>query len=345
MENRNHCFVIAEAGVNHNGDLNIAERLIDIASEAGADAVKFQTFSADDVVTIGTGTVEYQRKNTGEPDQHRLLQMLEFSSDEWEHLSSYCARVGIEFMSTAFDMPSFELLQKLDIKRIKIPSGEVTNHPLIRQFCESGLPVILSSGMASLDELSEAAELVRQVQGKQEPDSPMLTVLQCTSAYPTPAEEANLTAMHTIADALDARIGFSDHTTGTLLAPVAVGMGASMIEKHFTLDRSLPGPDHQASLEPDELKAMIADIRKVEASLGTGIKEAQPSELETRSLARRGIKVVRDLQSGQEITKDDIAILRPETGLAPKLFDSVIGKRVSQSVPAGKPLDESFLEI
>jgi N,N'-diacetyllegionaminate synthase len=334
-------FIIAEAGVNHNGDLDKALELVRIAADAGADAVKYQTFSADQLIAPGTETVGYQKAATGETDQHQLLNALELSRDAWERIVEEARRCKIEFMSTAFDHASADYLVELGIRRVKVPSGEITNQPFLKHLARAGLPVILSTGMADLDEIREAVAVVEGVQREVLPGTPRaerLVVLQCTSAYPTPLEDANLAAMTTIARELDVPIGLSDHTVGTLLAPVAVGMGARVIEKHFTLDRSLPGPDHAASLEPDELKTMVRNIRAVEAALGDGVKTPRPSEIETRALARRGIKAARDLAPGETITAADIAILRPQTGLAPAQFDALLGRTVRRARKTGEPL-------
>jgi N,N'-diacetyllegionaminate synthase len=335
-------FVIAEAGVNHNGRLDWALDLVRAAAQAGADAVKFQTFKADQLAAVGTKTVEYQASSTGAQDQHEMLKRLELSEDDHWRIAEEAAACGIEFMSTAFDSASAQFLRKLGIRRIKVPSGEVPNHPFLRELARSGLPIILSTGMADLEEVRDAVAVIEEVQAEVSPDfeqSERLVVLHCTSAYPAPIADTNLAAMQTLARALDVEVGYSDHSTGTLLAPVAVGMGAKVIEKHFTLDRSLPGPDHAASLEPQELRRMIEAIRAVELAVGDGIKAPQPSELEARRLVRRGIKASRDLAAGSCLSEDAILLLRPATGIAPKDLPQVIGRRLARSLRQGEAIE------
>jgi N,N'-diacetyllegionaminate synthase len=336
-------FVIAEAGVNHNGRLDLALALVERAAEAGADAVKFQTFTADTLVAKGTATVAYQNRS-GHADQHEMIRSLELSHEAHGALAHRARELGIEFMSTAFDAASADYLVRLGVRRVKVPSGEVTNLPFLRHLAGYGLPVILSTGMADLDEVGTAVETIREAQRGLAPSPDNLTVLHCTSAYPTPDEDVNLSAMVTIARAFSVPVGYSDHTFGTFVSPVAVALGARVIEKHVTLDRSLPGPDHSASLEPGELKAMIADIRRVELLVGDGVKAARPSELEARQLVRRGLKAARPLPAGHVIRESDIAILRPAEGIAPGEYEKVVGRRLATAVSEGSALTWEALD-
>lgn len=334
------CFVIAEIGVNHNGDMDIARRLIDVAADAGADAAKFQTFRADDLIVEGTQAVAYQKKNNADLDQYKLLKSLELSFEDHEELAAHCEARGIEFMSTGFDKGSLRLLVDLGVKRIKIASGEITNTPLVAASAETCLPIVLSTGMATLEEVAECVRTIRAVwDGLNHKGD--LVVLHCTSAYPTALEEVNLAAMGTMARELGEAIGYSDHTTGILVAPMAVAAGAQLIEKHITLDRTMEGPDHAASLEPDELKAMVDNIRRAELIRGDGVKAPRPVEMETRSLVRKGLKFLRDLPQGHVVTADDLIPLRPETGLPPAHLTALVGKSLTRDVVAFSPVEES----
>lgn len=335
-------FVIAEIGVNHNGDLDTAHRLIDVALEAGADSAKFQTFTADTIVAHGTDSVAYQKRGGDNLDQYELLKSLELSMEHHRSIVDYCNAAGIEFMSTAFDLASMDLLLDLGVRRLKIPSGEITNTPLVQKAARTGLPLIISTGMAELEEVAETIEDVRAVRNGGSMDN--VTVLHCTSSYPAPPSDINLLAMSRMAEEFGLPVGYSDHSEGIWMAPLAVAAGATMIEKHITLDRTMRGPDHAASIEPDELRQMISDIRRVETVLGDGVKAPMASELEARRLVRKGIKFARDLPAGHVITETDIAILRPDTGLAPRLFGSLLGKSLSNDVKALKPVTDGDLD-
>lgn len=334
------CFVIAEIGVNHNGDLDIARRLIDVAADAGADAAKFQTFRADDLIVEGTQAVAYQKKNDADLDQYKLLKSLELSFEDHEELVAHCEARGIEFMSTGFDKGSLQLLVNLGVQRIKIASGEITNTPLVEASAEARLPIVLSTGMGTLEEVAECVRTIRETWDRLGHDGD-LVVLHCTSAYPTPLEEVNLAAMGTMARELGEAVGYSDHTTGILVAPMAVVAGAQLIEKHITLDRTMVGPDHAASLEPDELKAMVDEIRRAELIRGDGVKAPRPVEMEARSLVRKGLKFLRDLPRGHVVTADDMVPLRPETGLPPARFKGLIGKTLTRDVVAFSPVEDT----
>jgi N-acetylneuraminate synthase len=342
-------FIIAEIGVNHNGDKALAFELIERAAEAGADAVKFQSFKAEALTAKGTPTVAYQKSRDGNSDQYEMLKRLELSEELHHATAQHCKAYGIEFMSTAFDPESLDLLCELGIKRIKIPSGEITNTPYLRDNARRGLPIILSTGMADLDEVRQAVETVRAafpagMSGDPESGLPPLTVLHCTSAYPTDFADVNLLAMRTMAEELGVPVGYSDHTVGITVPPLAVAAGAIVIEKHFTRDRSLPGPDHAASIEPDELTEMVRRIREVELILGRAEKVPTAAEMEARALVRRGLKVARDLPAGSVLAAEDIHIRRPATGLAPDRYEWAIGKRLAVDLRAGEAIEAESLE-
>lgn len=340
-------FFIAEAGVNHNGSDDLALQLVEAAKRCGADAVKFQTFSADKLVRKGAEKAEYQKRATGEGDQYSMLKQLEMSESLHRRLLAHCDELGIEFMSTPFDEEAADFLVALGMRRIKIPSGEITNHPFLAHLAAKDLPLILSSGMATLNEIREAVDVIRSVrqrQGFAAPLEDMLTVLHCTSNYPAALEDVNLRAMATIAQTTGLPVGYSDHTAGTTVSIAAVAMGATVIEKHFTLDRNLPGPDHKASLEPDELADLVARIREVEQALGSPIKQPNAGELPVRELVRRSVTLVRDVTSGQALTGKDVALMRPGNGIAPKELDAVIGKRAIRNIPGGTTLQWTDLQ-
>jgi len=340
-------FVIAEIGVNHNGRLDLALELVEVAAAAGAHAAKFQTFKAESVTARNTKTVAYQ-KSAGEDDQHAMLKTLELSETDHRAVARRCEELGIEFMSTAFDAASLDMLCDIGIKRIKVPSGEVNNVPYLRDCARRGLPIILSTGMADLEEVRRAVAVVREsapvAAGQADDGTPMLTVLHCTSAYPTEFADVNLRAMSTMASELGTPIGYSDHTQGIFVAPIAVALGARVIEKHITLDRTMVGPDHSASIEPGELKAMMSAIHAAEAILGDGVKAPRPAEEEARSLVRRGLKAARDLPAGTKLNGSDVAILRPATGLAPEHYERVQGRRLARALSVGDPIEESAFE-
>lgn len=332
-------FVIAEIGVNHNGRLDLANQLVDAAAAAGAHAAKFQTFKADSLTSRDAGVVAYQRAS-GAADQHSMLRKLEFGESEHRAVAKRCEEIGIEFMSTAFDSQSLAMLCDIGIKRIKIPSGEITNVPYLKDCARRGLPILISTGMADLAEVRQAIAVLRAA-GVNLAD---ITVLHCTSAYPTGVLDVNLRAMQTMADDLGVAVGYSDHTEGIFVAPIAVALGAQVIEKHITLDRAMEGPDHKASITPQELRGMIAAIETAEQILGDGVKAPRPAEQEARQLVRRGLKAARDLRAGAELTGGDVAILRPATGLPPDQFDDVLGRRLARDLKAGDPIEGSALQ-
>jgi N-acetylneuraminate synthase/N,N'-diacetyllegionaminate synthase len=328
------CFVIAEAGVNHNGDPALAGRLIDIAAEAGADAVKFQTFCADQVIAPDAPKAAYQKRLTDPGEsQLNMIRGLELSEGDFCALSDHCRKRHILFLSTPFDLASVDMLLRLDVPGFKIASGEVTNLPLLRKIAATGLPAILSTGMSDLDEVASA------VRALQDGGCSDLALLHCVSNYPAPADEANLRAMQTLADAFQLNVGYSDHTAGLAVTLAAVALGACIIEKHFTVDKTLPGPDHQASLDPAELREMVKAIRAVEASLGDGVKRLMPSEADTRRVARRSLYLARDKRAGETIVADDLIALRPADGIDPMQLDQVIGSRPTRDLAAGSKLE------
>src|SRR5215212_186811 len=332
-------FIIAEAGVNHNGDLKMAHELVDVAAGAGADAVKFQTFIAEKSITSDAIKADYQRITTGdEESQLEMAQKLELSFDDFRELKRYCDECGIVFLSTPFDFESVDFLYSLGVPALKISSGDLTNHPLLRRVASKGVPVIVSTGMSDLDEVKEATEVVRSEGNDQ------IVLLQCVTNYPADPGDVNLRAMRTMAEALNVPVGYSDHTLGIEVAIGAVALGACVIEKHFTLDRSLPGPDHRASLEPRELEALVHGIRRIEAALGTGIKRPAASEASNAAIARRSLVAARDIKFGSVMTAESIAFKRPGTGLPPKMLEQIIGKTTRIDLREGTLLELDMFE-
>lgn len=316
-------LIIAEAGVNHNGDLALARQLIDVAAVAGADLVKFQTFTADRLATRPAQKADYQnRTTTSTESQHEMLSRLELTDAMHHELIAHCATRKIDFFSTGFDIESVDLLVRHGQNHFKIPSGEITNLPYLRHIGRLGKSVILSTGMANLGEIEAAIDALEAAGTPRA----MLTVLHCTTEYPTPMAEVNLRAMLSIHAAFGVAVGYSDHTQGIEVAIAAVAMGATVIEKHFTLDRNLPGPDHKASLEPAELNAMVAAIRNIEVALGDGIKRLTTSEARNRPVVRKSLVASRAIKSGALFTAENITAKRPATGISPMRWDEVIGK-------------------
>ena len=334
-------FVIAEAGVNHNGDAARALEMVDVAAECGADAIKFQSFSADKLAGKSADKADYQKRETGEGGQYAMLKALEMSEGLHRDLVARCAEKGIEFMSTPFDEEAADFLLTLGMKRIKVPSGEIVNHPFLKHLAGKDVPLIVSTGMADLAEVEEAVAViaaVRAAHGFAAPLASMLTILHCTSNYPAAPGDVNLRAMTTIAGATGMAVGYSDHTLGMAVSTAAVALGATVIEKHFTLDRTLPGPDHRASLMPDELAALIGQIRTVEAALGSPEKAPTAAELPVRAVARRSVSSARALTAGTVLAADDLVLLRPGTGIAPKYYEALPGRVLARDVAAGMPL-------
>ncbi|KAF5414719.1 MAG: hypothetical protein C5S38_04670 [Candidatus Methanophagaceae archaeon] len=317
------CFIIAEAGVNHNGSLESAEKLVDAAKSAGADAVKFQTFKAENVLTQNVEKAEYQKETTSaEESQYDMIKKLELTEYDFKDLANHAKEKKIMFLSSPFDKESVDLLDEMNVPAYKIASGEITNFPLLKHIAEKEKPIILSTGMATLGEIEEALNVIRN-EGVED-----IVLLHCVTSYPVKMEDVNLSVIETLRHAFKLPVGFSDHTLGITIPIAAVALGACMIEKHFTLDRNLPGPDHKASLEPDELKEMVQAIRDVEKALGDGIKQPTVAEKEIKKVARRSIVAKVDISEGTVITGDMLDVKRPGTGIEPKYMREIIGKRV-----------------
>ena len=321
-------YIIAEAGVNHNGDLKTAEKLIESAAEAGADAVKFQTFKADNLVTQYAQKAQYQKQTTDiNESQFEMIQKLELDQASHIRLIQCCDKHGIQFLSSPFDLDSIDMLDQMEVPLFKIPSGEITNLPYLRKIAKIHKPVVLSTGMSNLGEIESALDVLLTYGLIRE----QITILHCNTEYPTPIMDVNLKAMHTIAQAFPGiGIGYSDHTVGITIPIAAVAMGARTIEKHFTLDKTMPGPDHKASLSLSELSEMVRAIRDVEKALGTGIKYPSPSEQKNKSIARKSIVASKAIYKGEVFSEDNLTTKRPGTGLNPMNWDSLIGKKAAK---------------
>ena len=315
-------YIIAEAGDNHNGDFNTALKLVDVAKRAGADCVKFQTFVTEEIISKYAEMAEYQKKNTGkEESQFEMVKRLELSFDEFRKIKEYCDRVGIQFLSTPFDLKSVDFLNELGVPFFKIPSGEITNYPYLIKIAHSGKPVVMSTGMCEPDEILAAINVLEK-NGSGE-----ITLLHCNTEYPTPLKDVNLYAMRTMKKMFGKKVGYSDHTKGIEVPVAAVALGACVIEKHFTLDKNMPGPDHKASLEPDELGRMVKNIRNIEIALGDGVKHVSESERKNIAIARKSIVARRNIQEGEILTEDNLAVKRPGTGINPMQWMEVLGTR------------------
>lgn len=325
------CLIIAEAGVNHNGDLALAKRLVEAAAESGADLVKFQTFNADLLATESAPMAQYQVRNTQEASgQHGMLKKLELTPEMHKALLVHCKRYKIGFFSTAFDLESLNFLHQLGLDRFKVPSGEITNLPYLKRmasFCKS---IILSTGMANLGEVESALNVLLEAGAQRD----AIVVLHCNTDYPTPIQDVNLRAMQAIAHAFGVDVGYSDHTLGTEVAIAAVAMGAVVIEKHLTLDRNLAGPDHKASLEPPEFAQMVAAIRNTEAAMGDGIKRASPSEAKNIAVARKSIVASRNIKAGELFSEKNLTVKRPGSGVSPMRWNEVVGRVASRDFAA-----------
>lgn len=329
-------LIIAEAGVNHNGDIGLARQLIDTAARAGADLVKFQSFSADRLITTTAKKAEYQTKTTdGAESQHAMLRRLELSREMHAELIAHCALRSIPFFSTGFDTESVGMLAQLGLEFFKVPSGEITNLPYLRLIGGYGKPVIVSTGMSTLGDVEAAIDVLERAgtsRGR-------ITVLHCNTDYPTAMADVNLRAMATIRDAFGVEVGYSDHTPGIEVAIAAVALGATVIEKHFTMDRSLPGPDHKASLEPAELVAMVAAIRNIEVALGDGIKRPTTGELANRPIVRKSIVASRAIRAGEIFGEDNLTVKRPGTGISPMRWDEFVGRAATRNYAADELID------
>ncbi|PHQ14443.1 N-acetylneuraminate synthase [Marinobacter profundi] len=330
-------LIIAEAGVNHNGDMALAKELIAVAADAGADLVKFQTFTASKITSRSAPKAEYQKGTTDpEESQQEMIRKLELTRENHLELIAECKKRGIGFFSTAFDNDSFDLLEELGCcDLVKVPSGELTNLPYLRYVSRLGTPLLLSTGMANLGDIEAAIDAVEQAGTPRS----QITVLHCTTEYPTPMDDVNLMAMVNIGKALGVTVGYSDHTPGIEVPIAAVALGATVIEKHFTLDRSLPGPDHRASLEPAELKAMVAGIRNIERALGDGIKRPSPSELKNKPIARKSLVAACDIKAGEAFSPENLTAKRPGTGVSPMLWDEVMGRRAPRDFCADELIE------
>ncbi len=317
-------LIIAEAGVNHNGDIALAKKLIDAAADAGADLVKFQTFSADRLATRQAKKADYQNVTTESTEtQHQMLSRLELSASMHGELIGYCATRNIEFFSTGFDIESVDVLINLGMNHFKIPSGEITNLPYLRYIGQFSKDIIISTGMSTLGDIEAAIDVLEQAGTARS----LITVLHCTTEYPTPMNEVNLRAMTSMQAAFGVAVGYSDHTAGIEVAIAAAALGATVIEKHFTLDKNLPGPDHKASLEPHELKAMVSAIRNVEIALGDGIKRLTPSEVRNKPVGRKSLVASKAIKAGEVLSAKNITCKRPGTGVSPMNWDDVIGRK------------------
>jgi N-acetylneuraminate synthase len=359
--NQNSCYIIAEAGVNHNGSIEMAKQLINVAAEAGANAVKFQTFKAANVISKHAPKAEYQKKTTAETEsQLDMVKKLELDEDTHRILIEHCRSKNIEFLSTPFDFESIDLLaNKLDLPRIKIPSGEITNGPYLFHIAKTGKPVILSTGMSTMGEVETALGVLAfgYLKSSEKPAlekfrdafcseggrkilKEKVILLHCTTEYPAPFEEVNLRVMKTMRTAFGLQVGLSDHTPGIAVPIAAVALGTTVIEKHFTLDRLLPGPDHKASLEPGELKAMVTAIRNVEAAQGNGQKVPMPSEWKNKAIVRRSLMAAFPIKQGNLFTQESIAIKRPGSGLSPMTYWSLLGKKAKKNYDQDEIIDE-----
>ena len=313
-------FIIAEAGDNHNGSLEFAFQLVDKAAEAGADCVKFQTFVTEEVISKRAEKAEYQKESTGaEESQYEMVKKLELSFENFKELQRYAQEKGLTFLSTPFDIPSVDFLASIHVPYFKIPSGEITNLPYLIRIAQTGRDIILSTGMAEMDEIETAVRILRE-HGAGE-----ISLLHCNTEYPTPMEDVNLRAMLSLKEKFGVKVGYSDHTKGIEVPIAAAALGAEIIEKHFTLDHNMEGPDHKASLEPDELKAMVDGIRNIEKALGSGIKTASNSEKKNIDIARKSIVARKKIVKGETLTEENLAVKRPGNGISPMKWYEVIG--------------------
>lgn len=323
FEKVKHTLIIAEAGVNHNGSIDLAKRLIEAAAVAGVDYVKFQTFKAEKLVTKEARQAEYQQRNAADDSQYAMLKKLELTPAQHEELITYCNEKEVKFLSTAFDMESVEYLHSLHLGLWKIPSGEITNYPYLKKIAQYGEPVILSTGMCEMEDVKNAVDVLC----KYGLNKGQITILHCNTEYPTPMQDVNLKAMLQLRDKFGVKVGYSDHTKGIEVPIAAVALGAEVIEKHFTLDRNLPGPDHKASLEPNELKAMVDAIRNIEQALGDGQKHVSVSEEKNMAIARKSIVAARDIKRGELLTEENLTTKRPGSGISPMRWEEVIGTK------------------
>lgn len=331
-------FIIAEAGVNHNGSFDLAIKLCDIAKQAGADAVKFQTFKTEKLLTKKVKLAEYQSKSMGPgvESQYEMIKKLELSFDQFGLLKAHCDKIGIEFMSTPDDDDSLEFLVELGVKRLKVGSAEITNVPFLRKFAATGLPLIVSTGMADMEEVLQAKKTLIDAGARLE----SLTFLHCNTEYPTPMCDVNLRAMTTMKEKLQTRVGYSDHTLGITVCTASAALGATVLEKHFTIDTSMEGPDHKASLTPEELKKLVDAVRDVEVCLGSAEKKASPSEAKNRAITRRLVVAARDIKKGEVLSESNLTTKRAPQGIPASQWDLVLGRTASKDYEE----DESIME-
>ena len=318
-------FIIAEAGVNHNGSIEMAKKLVNAAKEAGADAVKFQTFKTKNLVTKNAKKAEYQIKNSGEESQYEMIKKLELSDSEFQEIAKYAESKGIIFLSSPFDIESVDLLDEMNIPAFKIASGEITNFPLLKHIAKKHRPVILSTGMSTIGEVEEALNLIEKYNDD-------IILMHCLTNYPAKKEDANLNVIKTLEYTFKRHVGFSDHTSGIEMSVAAVALGSCVIEKHFTIDKNLPGPDHKASLEPQELSEMVKAVRNVEKGLGNGIKKPTNDEIKIKKLVRKSIVAKKDILKGSILTEEMLNIKRPGTGIEPKYLDELVGRELIDDV-------------
>ena len=335
----NKVLIIAEAGVNHNGSINLAKKLIDVAAKAGVDYVKFQTFKTENLASKSAPSADYQKKSTSD-SQFDMLKKLELDKGTHEILIDYCKNRGVKFLSTAFDLDSIDLLEELNIPFYKIPSGELTNLPYLEKIAATGKEVIISTGMANLKEIKESVTVFQNAGYSNE----KIKVLHCNTEYPTPMEDVNLNAMLTIAQECNVEVGYSDHTLGVEVPIAAVSLGAKVIEKHFTLDKTMQGPDHKASLEPDELVHMVKSIRNIEKALGRAEKEPTASEKKNLLIARKSLHLSNSLKKGDKIKREDLVLLRPGNGISGMRINKIIGKELNKDLSSGTMLSELDFE-
>ena len=314
-------YIIAEAGVNHNGSFQLACKLVDEAKKAGVDCIKFQTFKAEKLVSHTAKKAEYQKKTTGDSSQQDMLKQLELSFDEFIQLKAYCDKIGIAFLSTPFDFDSLDFLNTIDMPFWKIPSGEITNYPYLVALAKTGKPIVMSTGMCTMQEIGEAVDVLKE-NGAGE-----IKLLHCNTEYPTPFEDVNLTAMEDIRKTFGVEVGYSDHTKGIEIPIAAAALGATVIEKHFTLDKNMEGPDHKASLEPQELAQMVCAIRNIEKALGDGVKRPSKSEEKNKPIARKSIVAQKEIKKGEVLTADNLTVKRPGEGISPMQWEKVLGTK------------------
>ncbi len=317
-------YIIAEAGVNHNGNKELAYKLVDAAKKAGVDCIKFQTFKAENLVSHTAAKADYQKDTTGEGSQIDMLKKLELSYDDFVDLKKYCDQEGICFLSTPFDFESINFLNGLDMPFWKIPSGEITNFPYLVALAKTKKPVVMSTGMCRMNEIEEAMRVLK------DNGTPSIKLLHCNTEYPTPFEDVNLNSMKTMADAFGVEVGYSDHTKGIEVPVAAVALGATIIEKHFTLDRNMEGPDHKASLEPDELAQMVSSIRHIEKALGSADKKPSPSEMKNIEVARKSIVASTHISAGDVFTENNLTVKRPGSGISPMRWNEVLGQKAAR---------------